>query len=65
MIELYKAEKPGTMIETQYGYQRYEDWIEREAKRISRQPGRKVEIVRKPKSIALRVNRVANGKVKT
>ena len=64
MIELYKPEPPDAMIDCQYGYKRYDDWIALEAQRIGGQPGRKVEIIRKPKSIALYVNRVANGKVK-
>jgi len=64
MIELYKPEPPDAMLKTQYGYQRYEDWITKEADRIGGQPGRKTEIIRKPNSIALYVNRVANGKVK-
>ena len=64
MIELYKPEPPDAMIDCQYGYKRYDDWIALEAQRIGGQPGRKTEIIRKPNSIALYVNRVANGKVK-
>ena len=65
MIVLYGPEKPDAMIDCQYGYKRYDDWIALEAQRIGGQPGRKVEIIRKPKSIALRVNciRLAREKI--
>ena len=55
MMILYDAEKKGKFIDSQYGNIPWPEYLEKESKRIGKQPNRIVEI----KGGCLYVNRVA------
>jgi hypothetical protein len=55
MMILYEPEKKGRFIDSKYGNIPWPDFLEKEAKRIGKQPNRVVEI----KDNCLYVNKVA------